>query len=102
MHPGRISIKDFSYLLPEERIAKYPLPNRDESKLLVYKNGSIQSDIYLNLDTYLPHDAFLVFNNTRVVEARLLFQKLTGGQSNLEMPGGGRKKMERGIFIENN
>jgi S-adenosylmethionine:tRNA ribosyltransferase-isomerase len=79
MHPKSIAIKDFTYELPEERIAKYPLPERDSSRLLVYRNGHIAEDIYRHIDQYLPADSLLIFNNTKVVEARLLFQKPTGG-----------------------
>ena len=78
MHPEKIFIKDFTYELPEERIAKYPLLNRDESKLLSYKKGKIEEDNYYNLDQYISSDSLLVFNNTKVIEARLIFQKLTG------------------------
>lgn len=78
MHPKRLFIKDFIYNLPEEKIAKYPLPQRDESKLLIYKNDEITSDIYYNLEAHIPASALLVFNNTKVVEARLLFKKSTG------------------------
>ena len=78
MDPKKLSIKDYSYHLPEERVAKYPLEQRDASKLLIYKNGNINEDIYLHLDAYLPTDSLLVFNNTKVVEARLLFKKSTG------------------------
>lgn len=78
MHPKSIAIKDFTYQLPEERIARYPLPERDSSKLLIYKDKKFQEDIYRHIDQYLPPDSLLVFNNTKVVEARLLFQKLTG------------------------
>ncbi len=78
MHPERLFIKDFLYKLPEERIAKYPLPQRDQSKLLIYEQGEIKEDIYYNLDKYIPASSLLVFNNTKVVEARLLFKKSTG------------------------
>lgn len=78
MHPKSLAIKDFTYLLPEERIAKYPLPERDSSKLLIYQEGHIKEDTYRHIDQYLPPGSLLVFNNTRVVEARLLFQKSTG------------------------
>jgi S-adenosylmethionine:tRNA ribosyltransferase-isomerase len=78
-HPRNLSINDYSYSLPEERIAKYPLAERDASRLLVYNNGNITTDTYRSLSTYLPQNALLVFNNTKVVEARLLFQKPTGG-----------------------
>ena len=77
--PRTLSIKDFTYSLPEERIAKYPLAERDASKLLIYKEGIIAEDIYRNIDRHIPKDSILVFNDTKVVEARLLFQKSTGG-----------------------
>ncbi|WP_350340104.1 S-adenosylmethionine:tRNA ribosyltransferase-isomerase [Paraflavitalea speifideaquila] len=54
MHPKSLAIKDFTYELPEERIAKYPLPERDGSKLLINQDGKIREDIYRNLDQYLP------------------------------------------------
>jgi len=78
MHPKNLLIKDFSYDLPETRIAKYPLEKRDESKLLIWKNGEITEDIYYNLDAHIPENSLLVFNDTKVVEARLLFKKSTG------------------------
>jgi len=79
MDPRNLSIKDFSYDLPEDRIAKYPLPRRDASKLLIYKNGTIEENLYKNLDHYLPPDSLVIFNDTKVMEARILFQKSTGG-----------------------
>jgi S-adenosylmethionine:tRNA ribosyltransferase-isomerase len=79
MYPGNLSIKDFTYDLPEDRIAKYPLPERDASRLLIYNAGKITEDDYNNLDRHLPSNSLLVFNDTRVIEARLLFQKPTGG-----------------------
>jgi|CXWL01.1.fsa_nt_gi S-adenosylmethionine:tRNA ribosyltransferase-isomerase len=78
-NPRNISIKDYSYPLPEERIAKYPLAERDASKLLIYKDGEITQDIYRNISHHIPENSLLIFNNTKVVEARLLFQKSTGG-----------------------
>ena len=77
--PRTLSIKDFTYLLPEERIAKYPLAERDASKLLIYKTENISEDIYQNIADHIPTDSLLIFNDTKVVEARLLFQKTTGG-----------------------
>ena len=77
--PRTLSIKDFTYSLPEERIAKYPLTERDASKLLIYKERDISEDIYKNIVDHIPSDSLLVFNNTKVVAARLLFQKPTGG-----------------------
>ena len=82
-HPKDLSILDYTYSLPEERIAKYPLPERDASKLLVYKDGTITESVYRELASHLPADALLIFNNTKVVEARLLFTKSTGG--NIEL-----------------
>jgi S-adenosylmethionine:tRNA ribosyltransferase-isomerase len=77
--PRTLSIKDFTYLLPDERIAKYPLAERDASKLLIYKDSHVSEDSYRNIADHIPNDSLLVFNDTKVVEARLLFQKKTGG-----------------------
>ncbi|HEU4471396.1 MAG TPA: S-adenosylmethionine:tRNA ribosyltransferase-isomerase [Flavisolibacter sp.] len=79
MNPQEIFISDYDYPLPPERIAAFPLEKREASKLLVYKEGRIQDDNFFNLPSYLPKDATLVLNNTRVIEARLFFQKPTGG-----------------------
>ncbi|HEX5024175.1 MAG TPA: S-adenosylmethionine:tRNA ribosyltransferase-isomerase [Agriterribacter sp.] len=79
MNPKELQIKDFIYPLPEQRIARYPLPERDASKLLVCKNGQISEDKYFNIAAHLPADALMILNDTRVVEARLLFQKPSGG-----------------------
>lgn len=78
MHPKRLAIKDFTYDLPEERIAKFPLPERDGSKLLISQEGQITEDVYRHIDQYIPEHSLLLFNDTRVVAARLLFQKPTG------------------------
>lgn len=78
MHPSQLQINDFTYDLPDERIARYPLNERDLSKLLIYKDGHIQTDVYRNLPQHLPKNTLLVFNNTKVIEARILFQKSTG------------------------
>ena len=75
-----IKISDYTYNLPDERIAKYPLTERDKSKLLVRQNGTIKQDIFENCANYLPEDAQLVFNNTRVIHARLFFYKETGAK----------------------
>ncbi|WP_321346380.1 S-adenosylmethionine:tRNA ribosyltransferase-isomerase [uncultured Draconibacterium sp.] len=75
-----IKISDYTYNLPDERIAKYPLTERDKSKLLIRQNGTIKQDIFENCATYLPEDAQLVFNNTRVIHARLFFYKETGAK----------------------
>ncbi len=78
MNPKNIRIEDFNYELPDDCIAKYPLSKRDASKLLIYNDGIIKEDQYFNLQHYLPENTFLIFNNTKVVEARILFQKNTG------------------------
>lgn len=79
MHPKDISIQDFTYELPDNRIAKYPLSQRDASKLLVFNpDHSIEENTYANISAYIPENSFLVFNNTKVVEARIFFQKATG------------------------
>jgi S-adenosylmethionine:tRNA ribosyltransferase-isomerase len=77
--PRLLSIQQFSYTLPEERIAKFPLENREDSKLLVYSNGRIQDDHYRHISSHLTSKSLLVFNDTRVVAARLIFRKSTGG-----------------------
>lgn len=79
MHPKDLLISDFTYPLPDDRIAKYPLEERDSSKLLVYKGEESTTSSFKNITDYLPADSLLVFNNTKVVEARILFQKPTGG-----------------------
>jgi len=79
MHPKNLSISDFDYPLPEERIARFPLEERDASRLLVYRNGIITESSYRQLADVLPEGATLVFNDTRVLEARLLFTKESGG-----------------------
>ncbi|HCZ34842.1 MAG TPA: S-adenosylmethionine tRNA ribosyltransferase [Cytophagales bacterium] len=73
-----ISIQDYTYELPDDRIARFPLPQRDQSKLLVYREGNIKHDQFHNLITHLPPDSTLFFNNTRVIPARLRFKKDTG------------------------
>ncbi len=73
-----IRIEDFNYPLPDERIAKFPLPKRDDSKLLIYRGGEISQRLFHELPEELPADSLLVFNNTRVIQARLHFRKETG------------------------
>src|ERR1044071_3459603 len=79
MHPSALRIEDFTYELPEEKIARYPLTQRDSSKLLVYREGALSDSSYTDLTAHLPADAMLVFNQTKVIHARLLFKKDTGG-----------------------
>jgi S-adenosylmethionine:tRNA ribosyltransferase-isomerase len=78
-HPKEISITDYTYHLPNDKIALHPLQNRDESKLLIYKEGVIAEDVYQNIHQHLPKKSLLIFNNTRVINARLQFVKPTGG-----------------------
>ena len=75
MDTKEIQIKDYNYPLPDERIAKFPLPERDSSKLLVYKSGEVSDDVFRSLPQYLPKGALMVFNNTKVIRARLHFRK---------------------------
>lgn len=73
-----IHISDYNYNLPDDRIAKFPLKERDHSKLLLYRHGEVSEDIFYNLPKYLPQGALMVFNNTRVIQARMHFRKETG------------------------
>ena len=77
--PEKIEIKDFDYLLPQQRIAEFPLSKRDHSRMLIFKEGNIVDDHFYNLANHLPHGATLVVNDTKVIEARILFKKSTGG-----------------------
>lgn len=79
MHPQQLRIADYTYDLPAERIALHPLSHRDQSKLLYYRKGVISPHVFNEIPQLLPPHSLLVLNNTRVVEARLLFQKPTGG-----------------------
>ena len=78
-----LTIDDFDYALPDERIAKYPLKQRDQSKLLWFDEGKISEKKFFNLPDLLPENALLVFNETRVIQARLMFQKDTGAKIEL-------------------
>lgn len=73
-----IHISDYSYPLPDERIAKFPLPVRDQSKLLVYRHGEISETIFTSLPEYIEPGQLMIFNNTKVIQARLHFRKETG------------------------
>jgi len=73
-----IKIKDYTYILPEEKIAKYPLPSRDDSKILIFQDNKIFESKFSNLADFIPSDSMMVFNNTRVVPARLFFKKESG------------------------
>ena len=76
--PKHIRISEFNYPLPDERIAKFPLPVRDQSKLLLYRHGEVTEDIFTSLPDYLPANSLMIFNNTKVIQARLHFHKETG------------------------
>jgi|APGre2960657444_1045066.scaffolds.fasta_scaffold00528_2 S-adenosylmethionine:tRNA ribosyltransferase-isomerase len=79
-HPKHLSIKNFTYELPEEQIAKYPLADRDSSKLLVYKNSEIYEKTFRDIVVELPEKTLLVFNTTRVIRARLLMERKSGAR----------------------
>lgn len=78
MDTKHIHISDYNYSLPDERIAKFPMAERDHSKLLIYKHGEVGEDVFYNLANHLPEGALMVFNNTKVIQARLHFHKDTG------------------------
>ena len=78
METKDIHISDYNYELADERIAKFPLAERDHSKLLVYNQGQVSEDVFYNLPKHLPQGALMVMNNTKVIQARLHFRKETG------------------------
>ena len=73
--PRHIRISDYNYPLPDERIAKFPIAQRDHSKLLIYRKGEVGEDVFYHLPDYLPKGALMVFNNTKVIQARMHFRK---------------------------
>ncbi len=76
--PQDIEIKDYDYELPAERIASHPLPQRDESKLLVYKNEEIKEGVFKNISQYIPENSILIFNDSKVVKARIIVENSAG------------------------
>lgn len=78
MDERHIRIADYDYPLPDERVARYPVERRDHSKLLVYRSGEVSHDIFYNLPEYLPAGSLMIFNNTKVIHARIRFRKATG------------------------
>ena len=78
MNTKDIQINDYNYPLSDERIAKYPLKERDHSKLLIYKQGKVSEDVFFHVADYLPMGSLMVMNNTKVIQARLHFRKATG------------------------
>jgi len=75
-----VNINDFNYSLPAERIAQFPVEKRDESKLIIYKDKDISEDLFKNMPTHLPDSGLLIYNETKVIQARMLFQKESGAQ----------------------
>ena len=80
MTESPILIAEYDYPLPDEKIAKYPLAQRDHSKLLVYREGTVSEDKFYHIGEYIPGGSLLVYNNTRVIQARLVFHKSTGAR----------------------
>lgn len=78
MDTRHIHISDFDYPLPDERIAKFPMTERDHSKLLIYNGGKISEDYFFNIAEHIPKNSLMVFNNTKVIQARMHFRKDTG------------------------
>ncbi len=78
MHPRHLAIKDFTYSLPDSQVALYPLEKRDDARLLLYKDGVINCSTYEHIADFIPTGSLLVFNNTKVIKARLFFQKVSG------------------------
>src|ERR1043165_7521125 len=83
MHPKDLSITDFNYVLPPERIAQFPLQERDQSKLLIYDEGQISEDVFTNIAHQLPENSTLVFNDTKVIHARIIFKN--ANDANIEV-----------------
>ncbi len=87
LNPKNIHIADYNYNLPDERIAKFPLAERDASKLLIYNQGKVSEDVFSSLPKYLPTGALMVFNNTKVIQARLHFRKSPSVSNGAEVQG---------------
>jgi S-adenosylmethionine:tRNA ribosyltransferase-isomerase len=77
---NNISIDEYNYDLPDEKIAKFPLEFRDQSKLLIYKDKNISEDYFYNISEYIPKESLVVFNNTHVIQSRIFFRKSTGAK----------------------
>ena len=75
-----IDLSEYDYDLPEDKIAQYPLEKRDESRMLLFRNNNISEDIFKNIDNHIPSGSLLVFNNTKVIRARLIFRKDSGAK----------------------
>lgn len=83
MDTQHIRISDYNYTLPDDRIARFPVAQRDQSKLLIYNKGVVSEDTFFHLTDYLPQGALMVFNNTKVIQARMHFRKETGARIEL-------------------
>jgi len=92
MDPREIRIEDFQYDLPADRIAAHPLPVRHDARMLVYRGGMVAEDVYRNAGAYLPSGSMLVFNDTRVLSARIPFRKPSGGAIEVFVLGPGADK----------
>ena len=77
MDTKHIQISDYNYELPDSRIPRFPVTPRDHSKLLVYRQGEVSEDYFYNIANYLPEHSLMVYNNTKVIQARLHFRKPT-------------------------
>ena len=78
-HLPEVNINEYDYDLPEEKIAQHPLEQRDASRLLIWKDGILSDDVFMELHNHLPSDCLMIFNDTKVIKARLMFRKPTGG-----------------------
>ena len=102
-HQSPIYIADYNYPLPDERIAKYPLTERDHSKLLIYRDGQVSEDRFFHVGDYIAPDSLLIYNNTRVIQARLEFHKPSGARIEvfcLEPGASPRRNGESGLRQE--
>lgn len=97
--PRNLKITGYDYPLPDDRIALHPTPVRDQSRLLIYRHGNITEGVFQHIPAHLPSDSLVVFNNSRVVEARLLFRKPTGARIEIFClePGPGQGDIRAGL-----
>ena len=100
-NPQKIKTKDYSYNLPKKRIAQLPLKYRDSSKLLLFKNGEITEKIFNKIDEYIPRDSLMLFNDTKVIRARLHFKKESGAVIEIFClePHGDKKEIQN-VFLQ--
>ncbi len=100
MHPEHLSITDFTYHLPPEKIAQAPLAERDQSKLLIYNDGEIAEDVFASIPQHLPSGSLLIFNDTKVIHARLIFKNAHGASIEVFLlsPEAPHRDMQLAIF----